>query len=183
MRSVSFVTVPHSVTHSETQYLTVTQSNSQWHSTTQWRTVTHSTSHWITEYLTVTHIDTRTVPRRDTVPHSDTVTHSTSQWNTEYLTAQQVRDQSIAKWQIQWNHITKRLTTKQFLPIIKDRLTTKIKWTPNFTAIVTARGNTKAYLHRFKIIEYPEYPYDGGTKLWITYYTTVPKYGGRERNL
>ena len=65
--------------------------------------------------------------------------------------AQQVR-QSIAKWQIQWDRSTKGLTTKQFFPIIKDKLTTKIKLTTNFTAIVTAHGKTKAYLRRFKII-------------------------------
>jgi hypothetical protein len=45
-----------------------------------------------------------------------------------------------------------------------DRLTTKIKLTPNFTAIVTAHGKTKAYLHRFKIIESPECPCDGGNQ-------------------
>jgi hypothetical protein len=64
----------------------------------------------------------------------------------------QVRDQSIAKWQNQWDRTTKGLAKKQFFPIIKDRLTTKIKLTPNFTAIVTAHGTTKTYLHRFKII-------------------------------
>ena len=62
--------------------------------------------------------------------------------------AQQVRDQSIAKWQMQWDHTTKGLATIQFFPVVKDRLTTKIKLTPNFTAIVTAHGKTKAYLHR-----------------------------------
>jgi len=76
--------------------------------------------------------------------------------------AQQVRDQSIAKWQIQWDHTTKWSTTKHFFPIIKERLTTKIKLTPNFTAIVTDHGKTKAYLHRFKIIDSPECPCDGG---------------------
>jgi len=44
----------------------------------------------------------------------------------------------------------KRVNNKQFFPTIKDRLTTKIKVTPNFTAIVTAHGKTKAYPHRFK---------------------------------
>jgi hypothetical protein len=34
----------------------------------------------------------------------------------------------------------------------------------NFTAIVTAHGKTKAYLHRFKIIESPECPCDGGNQ-------------------
>jgi hypothetical protein len=75
-----------------------------------------------------------------------------------------VRDQSIAKWQIQWNRTAKGSTTKQFFQTIKDRLTTKIKLTPNFTTIVTAHGKTKAYLHRFKIIESPECPCDGGNQ-------------------
>jgi hypothetical protein len=44
----------------------------------------------------------------------------------------QMRDQSIANWQNEWDHTTKGLATKQFFPIIKDRLTTKIKLTPNF---------------------------------------------------
>jgi hypothetical protein len=77
---------------------------------------------------------------------------------------QQVRDQSIAKWQIHWERTTKELKTKQFFPIIKDRLTTKIKLTPNFTALVTAHVRTKAYLHRFKITESPECPCDGGNQ-------------------
>ena len=75
-----------------------------------------------------------------------------------------MRDQSIAKWQLQWHQTTKALTTKEFFPIIKDRLISKIKLTPNFTAIVTAHGKTKTYLHRFKIIESPECPCDGGNQ-------------------
>jgi hypothetical protein len=43
----------------------------------------------------------------------------------------QVSDQSIANWQNQWDRTTKGLATKQFCPIIKHRLTTKIKLTPN----------------------------------------------------
>jgi hypothetical protein len=72
---------------------------------------------------------------------------------------------SIAKWQNQWDRTTKGLATKQFFPTIKeDRLTTKIKLTPNFTSILTAHGKTKAHLHRFKIIESPECPCDGGNQ-------------------
>jgi hypothetical protein len=55
-------------------------------------------------------------------------------------------------WQNQWDCTTKGLAMKAFFPIIKDRLTIKINLTPNITAIVTAHGRTKAYLHRFKII-------------------------------
>jgi hypothetical protein len=66
---------------------------------------------------------------------------------------------------IQWDQTTKGPTAKQFFLIIKDRLITKVKLTPNFTAIVTtAHGKTKAYLHRFKIMESPECPCDGGNQ-------------------
>ena len=51
-----------------------------------------------------------------------------------------------------------------YFPIIKDRLINKIKLTPNVTAIVTAHGKTKTYLHRFKITESPECPCDGGNQ-------------------
>jgi len=50
-------------------------------------------------------------------------------------TVQQARGQGIAKWQIQWDRTTEGSATKQFFPIIKDRPITKIKLTPNFTAI------------------------------------------------
>ena len=72
----------------------------------------------------------------------------------------QLREQSIAKWQ---SHTTKRQATKQIVPVIKDRLTKKkMKLTPKFASIVTAHGKTKAYLHRFKIIESPNCPCNGG---------------------
>jgi hypothetical protein len=35
---------------------------------------------------------------------------------------------------------------------------------PNFTAVLTAHGKPKAYLHRFKIIESLECPCDGGNQ-------------------
>jgi hypothetical protein len=41
---------------------------------------------------------------------------------------------------------------------IKDRLKMKITLTPNFTAMVTAHGKTRSYLHRFKIIQSPVCP-------------------------
>jgi hypothetical protein len=58
----------------------------------------------------------------------------------------------------------KTVNNKTVLPIIKDRLTTKIKLTPNSRALVTAHGKTKAYLNRFKITESPECPCDGGNQ-------------------
>jgi hypothetical protein len=52
--------------------------------------------------------------------------------------------------------------TTEFFPDIKDRL--KMNLTPNFTAIITAHGKTRSYLHRFKIIESPECPCANGNQ-------------------
>ena len=43
-------------------------------------------------------------------------------------------------------------------PNVKDRLKMINHLTPNFTAMVTAHGKTRSYLHPFKIIESPECP-------------------------
>ena len=68
----------------------------------------------------------------------------------------QERQESIAKWQQQWDDSNKGRVTKEYFPEIKERLKKKIKLSPKFTAMVTAHGKTKAYLHRFKIIQSPE---------------------------
>jgi hypothetical protein len=71
----------------------------------------------------------------------------------------------MEKWQAQWNNTTKARTTKEFFPNIKDRLKNKINSiTPNITAFATAHGKTKAYLHRFNIIQSPECPCGGGNQ-------------------
>ena len=67
--------------------------------------------------------------------------------------ARQERQKSIAKWQQQWNDSKKGRVTKEYFLGVKERLKKKIKLSPNFTAMVTAHGKTKAYLHRFKIIQ------------------------------
>jgi hypothetical protein len=74
----------------------------------------------------------------------------------------------------------KTVNNKTVFPIIKDRLTTKIKLTPNFTALVTAHGKTEAYLHRFKKQNLQNALATAGTKLWTTYSTNAPNCRGRE---
>jgi len=54
-----------------------------------------------------------------------------------------------------------------------DRLKMKINLTPNFTAMVTAHGKTRSYLHQFKIIESPECPCANGQTNKQTYYMTA----------
>jgi hypothetical protein len=58
----------------------------------------------------------------------------------------------------------KRASTETIFPNHQGQTDDKIKLTPNFTAIVTAHGKTKAYLHRFKIIQSPECSCDGGNQ-------------------
>jgi len=47
----------------------------------------------------------------------------------------------------------KAAITKQFFPNVKDRLKLGIDINPIFTALVAGHGKTRAYLHRFKILE------------------------------
>ena len=70
--------------------------------------------------------------------------------------------ESIEKWQNQWDQ-TKGLITKQFFPNIKEKPRKRIQLTPNLTAIATAHGKTKDYLHRFKINS-PECPCGTGNQ-------------------
>jgi hypothetical protein len=78
------------------------------------------------------------------------------------------------------DNTTKARATKEFFPNIKDRLKNKINITPNFTAFVTAHGKTKAYLHRFNIIESRSAPAVAETKQLTTSFMTAPYYRTRE---
>ena len=72
----------------------------------------------------------------------------------ELTSPSQEREIRIKEWQQQlWDNTTKKkTTTKEFFPKIKERLKMKVTLTPNFTAMVTAHGKTRSYLHRCKII-------------------------------
>jgi hypothetical protein len=60
---------------------------------------------------------------------------------------------SVDKWQQEWDLATKGEITKEYFPIVADRLNMNI--TPNFTTIVMGHGNIRSYLHRFKISDTP----------------------------
>ena len=65
---------------------------------------------------------------------------------------------SVEKCQREWDQITKGEITNEYFPVVADRLNMRINITHNFTTIVTGHGNTRSYLHRFKIIETPTCP-------------------------
>jgi len=62
---------------------------------------------------------------------------------------------SVDKRQKEWDQTTKGEITKEYFPVVTDRLNMKINFTHNFTTIVTGHGKIRSYLHRFKIIETP----------------------------
>ena len=57
---------------------------------------------------------------------------------------------------------THTYTHTQFFPNVLDRVKLNINVNPNFTAMVTGHGKTRAYLHRFKIIENATCPCNKG---------------------
>jgi len=54
---------------------------------------------------------------------------------------------SIKTWQWQWNQTTKGAITKEYFPVVNERLKINIKCTPNLTTIITGHGNIRSYLH------------------------------------
>jgi len=64
---------------------------------------------------------------------------------------------SVEKWQREWDQTAKGEITKDYFPVVADRLNMKINVTHNFTTIVTGHDNIRSYsyLHLFKIIETP----------------------------
>jgi len=65
----------------------------------------------------------------------------------------EIEEEAIGKWQKEWEDCTKAAIRKQFFPNVTERLKLRIDLNPNFTALVTGHGKTRAYLHRFKILE------------------------------
>jgi len=61
---------------------------------------------------------------------------------------------SVETWQWEWD-LTRGEITKEYFPVVADRLNTSINITPNLTTIVTGQGNIRSYLHRFERIDTP----------------------------
>ena len=61
----------------------------------------------------------------------------------------------LEQWQRQWTNTTKGAVCRSFFPRLEQRLKIKMLITPEFTALVTGHGMTKAYLHRFKLTDDP----------------------------
>jgi hypothetical protein len=66
----------------------------------------------------------------------------------------ETEEEANKKWQQEWDICTKVVITKQFFPHVQDRLKLKINLTSIFAVMTTGHGKTRAYLHRFKLLEH-----------------------------
>jgi hypothetical protein len=70
----------------------------------------------------------------------------------------EIEEQTKQKWQKEWEECTKAEITKEFFPKAQDRKKLEIDITPILTAVVTGHGETRAYLHCFKILQHANCP-------------------------
>jgi hypothetical protein len=73
-----------------------------------------------------------------------------------------IEEETRQKWQKEWEECPKARITKEFFPTVRDRQNLKIDITPTLIAMVTGHGKTRAYLHRFKILEHANCPCGNG---------------------
>ena len=73
-----------------------------------------------------------------------------------------IEEETKQKWQKEWEECTKAGITKEFFPKVHERQKLKTDITPILTAIVTGHGKTRAYFHRFKILEHANCPCGNG---------------------
>ena len=76
--------------------------------------------------------------------------------------ANEIYNKGLIQCQGQWNSTEKGAACRSFFPVLEQRLKMKISIAPEFTAIVTGHGKTKAYLHRFRIADNPTCPCNEG---------------------
>jgi hypothetical protein len=72
-------------------------------------------------------------------------------------------EETKLKWQKKLEECTKAgITIKSFFPKVHDRQKLNIDIIPILTVMVTDHGKTRAYLHRFKILEHSNCPCGNG---------------------
>jgi hypothetical protein len=67
--------------------------------------------------------------------------------------ASSVKEEGLKKWQTQWERAVKGAICRSFFPTVEQRLKLWIPITPEFAAIVSSHGKTKAYLNRFNLTD------------------------------
>jgi len=78
------------------------------------------------------------------------------------IIASSVREEGLKKWQAQWGRAVKGALCRCLFPNVEQMLRLRIAITPEFTAIVSGHGKTRAYLNRLKLIDEPMCPCNEG---------------------
>ena len=65
----------------------------------------------------------------------------------------ELEQEAKQQWQKEWEKRTKAAITKEYFPTLQERLSMNIGVTPNIAAMTTGHGKTRAYLHRFKLLD------------------------------
>jgi len=65
----------------------------------------------------------------------------------------ELEEEAKQQWQKELEKYTKATITKEYFPTIQDRLSMNIRVIPNFATITTGHGKTRAYPHRFKLLD------------------------------
>jgi hypothetical protein len=81
----------------------------------------------------------------------------------------------------EWDQTTKGEITREYFPVVADRLKMKINVTQNFTTMVMGHGSVRSCLHRFKIIESPICPC-GTTEQTVNHILVECELLNKERN-
>jgi len=76
-------------------------------------------------------------------------------------------------YQSVWSCSTKGNTTKEYFPIVAERLNMNISTNQHLTTMLTGHGNIKSGLHHFKITTSPSCPCGKNDKTTDTYFTNV----------
>jgi hypothetical protein len=76
-----------------------------------------------------------------------------------------IKEEGLKKWQTQWERAEKGAICRPFFPNMKQRLDIRIPITPEFTAIVSGHGKTRAYLNRLNLTDEPKCPCNEGEHL------------------
>jgi hypothetical protein len=130
--------------------------------------------HWKTQFCWVkTHVGIQGNELADTIPKKAATNADIKESYKKVpksVVLSELGELSVEKRQREWDQTTKGEITREYFPVVADRLKMKITITPNFTTMVTWHGNVRSYLHRFKIIETPICPCSTQTKQQITCY-------------
>ena len=65
----------------------------------------------------------------------------------------ELEEEAKQQWQKEWEQCTKAAITEDYFPTVQERLSMNIRVTLNIKTMTTGHGETRACLHRFKLLD------------------------------